>query len=613
MMRLQLATADYIGARTQQQDAAAAQSLGDDIGAILILADGLGGHESGADASRIVIETFREAAQAGAFASSDKRRSALRDALEKANTRIAGGVDPAHGHRSMASTAVVAVVAEGQLSWISVGDSHLYVWRNGRMTKLNEDHSQAGLMVRSGQYKETDPEVLAVKSVLVSALTGRKLEIVDHPTQPYAVETGDVLLLASDGLNTLSESEIESIVGTFSSKDAHAMSTALLDAVKSRRADRQDNATVAVARITHVPKRAGAEPRGALSPPPHQITAPSVPQASEKPTELPRTADRTVDVSATVPAAPVPASPSAATVRATPPASENTVRLNSEPIPDAARHVATEMVKAEPEGARATTAALSSQAGDARRSLKPVFGVLMLVLAVALAALFVVKLMRPQLLDALFGSSPQPAGIEKTKTDPVRVKAKEPGAPKAAPQKQPDPKEAPKAKEPPKAETPPRQGAVPQPQPQDPGTRKEDLQPRTAPGPSVPPKDKGPVTPQTPREPIKDQPPVEGERSPPPGEAAPPATPAPGVPPRQGAVAPQQLRQPKRGPAPAAPGGLQTAPERARAPACDAFPDGTQRRFVSMRVCFRECDAITQPFSREQQQCRQWCAENCSQ
>ena len=255
MMRLDLATDDYIGARAQQQDAASARSIGSDGGAILVLADGLGGHTGGAEASRIVVETFRDAADTGIFDEELSRRIGLRTALESANERIANGVDPTHGQRSMASTAVAAVIADGMVNWISVGDSHLYVWRRGRLAKLNEDHSQAGLMVRSGQYKEGDPEVLAAKSVLVSALTGRKLEIVDHPTQAFVVQKDDIIVLASDGLNTLSEDEIEETVSEAQEFGARQISVALLDRVRERRAERQDNTAVVIARVVDAPDR----------------------------------------------------------------------------------------------------------------------------------------------------------------------------------------------------------------------------------------------------------------------------------------------------------------------------------------------------------------------
>jgi protein phosphatase len=257
MIRLELATAEYIGARTQQQDQAAAVPL--PVGAVLILADGLGGHESGAEAARIVVETFREAGAGGRFNNPQTRRQALWEALERANSRIGDGVDPSHGSRGMASTAVAAVVTHGELSWVSVGDSHLYVWRDGRLTKLNEDHSQAGLMVRSGKYRPDDPEVRAVRSVLVSALTGRKLEIVDLPNRTYKIEPGDVLMLASDGLNTLEDDEIEDIVTEARTQGAARLSSTLLERVRSRRLERQDNTTVAIARVLGAPSQTDHE------------------------------------------------------------------------------------------------------------------------------------------------------------------------------------------------------------------------------------------------------------------------------------------------------------------------------------------------------------------
>jgi len=278
-MRLELATAEYIGARAQQQDLAAAVPLG--AGAMLVLADGLGGHEGGAEAARIVVDTFKEASVSGLFNTPGTRRQALRDTLERANARIADGADPAFGHRGMASTVVAAIVAHDELSWVSVGDSHLYVWRGGRLSKLNEDHSQAGLMVRSGKYHPNDPEVLAVRSVLVSALTGRKLEIVDLPQTTFRLQAGDVLMLASDGLNTLPDKEIEGMVGELRAHGSIKLSTALLERVRSLRIERQDNTTVAVARVLEPVRQEAAEtPRRAVGDPGRAGEAPRKPSAS---------------------------------------------------------------------------------------------------------------------------------------------------------------------------------------------------------------------------------------------------------------------------------------------------------------------------------------------
>ena len=565
MMRLQLATKDYIGARTQQQDAAAVQSIGDDIGAILILADGLGGHEGGAVASRIVIDTFREAAQSGAFTSPDKRRLALRDALEEANTRIAGGVDPAHGHRGMASTAVVAVAAEGTVSWISVGDSHLYVWREGRLKKLNEDHSQAGLMVRSGQYKATDPEVLAAKSVLVSALTGRKLEIVDHPSKPFLLEKGDILLLASDGLNTLSEDEIEQIVGDGAGKDPTLLSNVLIDTVRDRRADRQDNTTVAVARVLHVPKRAGTEARTELSPPTHQITAPTevpaaqqrtefapVPRAPEQPTK-PQPAQsgavtQRVDgeppltVPTTPIAAPVSAKPDARTE--IPPPKRPEPQKRPQPELESTRPMAPIELKDPPS-----------------RSWMPFFGLGMLVLAALLGGLLIADMAgwrRP--LDVLLG---------RTVTTPPELKSGPlPAPPRAPAQKdaQPPPQPAPQQKgtlppspstvplPPAKVDPAPRNGqpAGPPASTPSPGKSGRETQPTPGPRPAQP-KAADPPAPPVPPAP---SPPATKSEGPDAERALPPGDTPPTTPPQ--ILNPQAPQAPADPPPTPAPGGPRT-------------------------------------------------------
>ena len=211
----------------------------------------------------------------GAFDLDLNRRLALREALDKANGRIANGVDPAHGQRGMASTAVAAIVAGGTVQWVSVGDSHLYLLRGGKLTKLNEDHSQAGIMLRSGQFQPNDPEVLAAKSVLVSALTGRNLDIVDHPKQALPLQSGDLLVLASDGLNTLDEPEIEALLAQSTGQDARQISARLLDTVRERRADRQDNTAVVVARITGLAVPIAAEPRTEIASGHDPFTAPT--------------------------------------------------------------------------------------------------------------------------------------------------------------------------------------------------------------------------------------------------------------------------------------------------------------------------------------------------
>ncbi len=262
MIELDIAQADAIGTRAEQQDAACSVALGTGDGAsLLVLADGLGGHADGALAAKIVIEAFRDAAESGRFDHAAAHAQALHGALEDINARILAAADPADDRRGMASTAVAAIVTDGAVRWISVGDSHLYVCRGGRLSKLNADHSQAGMMIRDG-YAPTDEAVLSVRSVLVSALTGREIEEIDAPAHDVALEVGDVLLLASDGLNTLSDQEIAFAIDRSYESGAEAICTALLRKVTDRKLARQDNTTVLVARVLGAAPRTAPHPNG---------------------------------------------------------------------------------------------------------------------------------------------------------------------------------------------------------------------------------------------------------------------------------------------------------------------------------------------------------------
>jgi serine/threonine protein phosphatase PrpC len=249
MIELDIAMAEIIGTRAEQQDASAIMPLGEGgDAALLVLADGLGGHADGATAARIVVETFRERAVNGAFARAETNRRALDDAILETNARIRTARDPSDGERGMASTAVAAVLAEGCLNWVSVGDSHLYVWRQGRLAKLNADHSQAGMMIRDGRAPD-DPAVLAASSLLASALSGYTIEEIDRPIASVPLAPDDVVLLASDGLDVLSDADIAQIIDENAETDAATLARTLVTTVEGLRMPRQDNATVVVARV----------------------------------------------------------------------------------------------------------------------------------------------------------------------------------------------------------------------------------------------------------------------------------------------------------------------------------------------------------------------------
>ena len=241
--------AQDIGTRSEQQDSAAVCPFDRANGTMLVIADGLGGHTGGARASHIVVKTFADAGESGRFKGSQDRYDQLGAALSSANAEIAQAARSLNKNETMGTTLVAAVAAWNSLGWISVGDSHLYLWRAGKLTKLNEDHSQAGQMIKSGRYKEDDPELDSYRSMLRSAIMGRDLTLIDRPIETKDLQRGDVLVLATDGLNVVDLPKVEEIVTRHAGKSSEVAANALLDAVRASEASSRDNATVIVARV----------------------------------------------------------------------------------------------------------------------------------------------------------------------------------------------------------------------------------------------------------------------------------------------------------------------------------------------------------------------------
>jgi PPM family protein phosphatase len=263
-MEFDFALAQDIGTRSEQQDSAAVCPFDRARGALFVIADGLGGHTGGARASHIAVKTFADAGESDSFKSPKDRFEQLGAALSTANDQIATAAQALAKNETMGTTLVAAAAAWNSIGWISVGDSHLYVWRTGILTKLNEDHSQAGQMVKSGRYKPDDPELDAYRSMLRSAIMGRDLTLIDRPIETKELEPGDIIVLATDGLNVVDIAEVGRLISHGAAGSAEAIANSLLDAVRAATVPSRDNATVIVARVLALDNEpgslAGADP-----------------------------------------------------------------------------------------------------------------------------------------------------------------------------------------------------------------------------------------------------------------------------------------------------------------------------------------------------------------
>jgi serine/threonine protein phosphatase PrpC len=229
------------GARNYQEDTA---EVAEGTGALTaVLADGMGGHTGGALASGLACKFFLHA-----YATSSGNVPArLAEALDLANAAIAHETAENPALSGMGCTLIGAAFGPEGIEWVSVGDSPLFLLRKGEIVVLNEDHSLAPEIDKLAAMGKISWEAARNdhrRHFLRSALTGGEMELIDRSHRPLALQPGDTVLLASDGIHTLSHADIAKVVSANS--DPAAAAAALLSAVEAAGDTAQDNTTVIV-------------------------------------------------------------------------------------------------------------------------------------------------------------------------------------------------------------------------------------------------------------------------------------------------------------------------------------------------------------------------------
>lgn len=243
LTRIHYAFLQSIGHREEQQDAVGAVTAEGGVLEFAIVADGMGGHSGGKIASELAKNAFTGSLQNSVRASRTQR---LRAGLDEANGAIADRVKQEPGYEGMGTTLIAAAFADDGFHWISVGDSPIYLIRRGEIRRINEDHSMTPILeglVASGQLTQHDADTDPRRSVLRSAVSGASIELIDRSQQLTAFGPGDILILATDGLDTLTDSEVHQICEAHRSHP-DALAQSLLQEVENRNVNGQDNTTV---------------------------------------------------------------------------------------------------------------------------------------------------------------------------------------------------------------------------------------------------------------------------------------------------------------------------------------------------------------------------------
>ncbi|MDJ1015378.1 MAG: protein phosphatase 2C domain-containing protein [Paracoccaceae bacterium] len=248
------------GCREYQEDAIATDfQQGAEFG-YAVLSDGMGGHAAGDVASKIVVtEVFSELK----FQSSNPSRFArnvveiLKGAAVSANACMAAHASSNPDTAGMGATLVAPVVMRDRLFWISIGDSPLFLFRDGELRQLNEDHSlgpHIDYMVRSGMMSEDVGRNHPDRNALTSVLIGESIERIDCPEQPMRLMDGDIIVVASDGLQFLSNRRIRQVLWHNRSAASGRIADTLLEELRALDHPEQDNVCFSVIKI-----RFGAE------------------------------------------------------------------------------------------------------------------------------------------------------------------------------------------------------------------------------------------------------------------------------------------------------------------------------------------------------------------
>jgi serine/threonine protein phosphatase PrpC len=211
---------------------------------LFVIADGMGGHQGGKQASEMAVATISEHLADSDGEALAERTERLVEAVRDANRRIVErGARESDLHR-MGTTLVALLLQHEEAAVVHVGDSRAYRWRDSQLSRLTRDHTLVADLLSANEISEAEASTHPYRHVLTRALGAA--EDVKADVNRVDVRPGDVYLLCSDGVSgMLSEPEIEAIASGHHD-DPEALCRDLI--VAANQAGGKDNATVIVVR-----------------------------------------------------------------------------------------------------------------------------------------------------------------------------------------------------------------------------------------------------------------------------------------------------------------------------------------------------------------------------
>ena len=231
------------GAREYQEDSYVVSEAekADIYGTLAVVSDGMGGLEKGDQVSDTVVTT----AINGFYKMQGDADQILLALLTWANQAVNGLLGPAQQGKSGA-TVVMGLIKNGRFHYLSVGDSRICLYRDGKLIQLNREHvfrNELLLRVVNKEITFQEASVHPRAAGLTGYLGQGQLKHVDLPAQPVEVCPGDKFILMSDGVyNALSDGELSEALD----KEPSEAAEAIHKAVESKNYTNQDNYTAVI-------------------------------------------------------------------------------------------------------------------------------------------------------------------------------------------------------------------------------------------------------------------------------------------------------------------------------------------------------------------------------
>jgi len=232
--------------RSRNEDAVSVvPSLG-----LVVVADGIGGARSGDIASRLAADviTGRFQRQTPPRSDPDKARLFLEAAIEEAHAAILEHSEREKDCGGMGTTVVVGFVGHGWLTYASVGDSRLYLMRDGALRQLTRDHSFIQEVVDQGFFRSLeDAKHYGISDNILTRALGTASHV-QVASGVIDVQEGDVYLFCTDGLTGMvPDAWLQQVLILGAAHDLDTLSAALVDLACARGG--VDNITLGLLRV----------------------------------------------------------------------------------------------------------------------------------------------------------------------------------------------------------------------------------------------------------------------------------------------------------------------------------------------------------------------------